>query len=74
MKLSEIDIYKIGDTIQMAGAIYNGEGRTILCLYPGEKVEKVEVMEMTLDEWKTFLRQTDLRLQRKRDESPNGSR
>lgn len=56
----DLDIYKIGDTIQMAGAVYNGEGRTILCLFPGEKVEKVEVMEMTSDEWKTFIRQTDL--------------
>lgn len=61
MRFKDLDVYAIGDTIQIAGAIYSGEGKTFLCLFPGEKVDlPQEVLEMSLDEWKQFLFQTDV--------------
>ena len=61
MKLKDLDIYAIGDTIQMAGAIYSGEGKTFLVFFPGEKNDlPQEILEMDADEWKKFLFQTDV--------------
>ena len=63
----KIDIKKVGHTIQIAGAIYTGEGKTWLCMLPGEKLPGVdagsvrqELVEMTLEEWQAFLHQADI--------------
>lgn len=37
MKLSDIDILKIGNTIQLAGAVFIGEGKMFLCLFPEDR-------------------------------------
>ncbi len=37
MKLSDIDILKIGNTIQLAGAVFVGEGKMLLCLFPEDR-------------------------------------
>jgi hypothetical protein len=61
MKLKELDIYAIGDTIQMVGAVYSGEGRMYLCLFPGERTDLPQVvLEMDSPDWQSFLRQTDI--------------
>lgn len=61
MKLKELNVYAIGDTIQIAGAIYSGEGKMFLCLFPGEKADlPQEVLEMDLADWEKFLFQTDV--------------
>jgi hypothetical protein len=61
MKFKELDVYAIGDTIQIAGAIYQGEGKTFLCFFPKEKDDlPLEALEMDIDEWKKFLFQTDV--------------
>ncbi len=61
MKFKDLDVYAIGDTIQIAGAIYQGEGTTLLCFFPKEKNDlPQEVLEMDADEWKKFLFQTDV--------------
>jgi hypothetical protein len=65
MKLKDIDLHKIGNTIQLTGAIYQGEGLTLLIPVPGEELPfgtdaEVSILTMTHAEWKTFLRQTDL--------------
>src|ERR1043166_4967941 len=64
MRLGEVDLLKFGHTIQMAGAVYIGEGKVILALFPDEvgKTEglPVETLDMDLDDWTQFLRQTDL--------------
>lgn len=39
MKLSDLNILSIGHTIQMAGAVFTGEGKVFLCLFPGERGE-----------------------------------
>lgn len=37
MKLSDIDILKIGNTIQLAGAVFIGEGKMFICLFPEDR-------------------------------------
>jgi hypothetical protein len=61
MKLKDIDLCAIGNTIQMAGAVYSGDGKAFLCLFPDERHDlPLEVLEMDSEDWKVFLRQTDL--------------
>jgi len=62
-KLSDVDLLKIGNTIQMAGAVYVGEGRLFLAMFPEDRgVEGLETVELDMDlaDWERFLRQTDL--------------
>lgn len=62
MQLSDLDLRKFGNTIQLAGAVYTGEGKTYLCMCPNEDApekEDIEVLLMDSDEWKEFLRQSD---------------
>ena len=82
MKLKDIDIHAIGNTIQITGAIFSGEEQMFLCMFPKdggdiysgptpgeypeftelgtEEVFTVDVLDMDLDDWNTFLRQTDI--------------
>jgi len=60
MQLKDLDIYSIGNTIGMIGAVYTGEGKTFVTLFPGERLEHdVEELPMTTEEWQQFLLQTD---------------
>lgn len=62
-KLSDADLLKIGNTVQMAGAVYVGEGRMLLAMFPDDRdVEGLEtvVLDMDLSDWERFLRQADL--------------
>jgi len=61
-KFEDLDLLKVGHTIQLTGAVYSGEGKTFIMMFPedqGDDNEKVE-LDLSLDEWKTFIRQTDL--------------
>jgi hypothetical protein len=72
MKFEELSIRSIGNTIQFVGVVYQGEGKTLLCLFPGEELEShtrevlgyegcdCKTLEMSLLEWQAFIRQTDL--------------
>lgn len=74
MKLDEIDLLKIGNTIQIAGAVYVGEGQVILAMFPEERGAlskgasfegtegslSVECLDMDLADWTRFLLQTDV--------------
>lgn len=62
MKLSDIDIKKFGNTINLVGSIYEGEGHTLLCFFPGETADgsSAVTLDMTPGDWETLLRQTDL--------------
>jgi hypothetical protein len=59
--LKDLDIHAIGNTIQLVGAVYQGNGKTYLAILLGEDVEgaEVEVLKMDLHDWEAFLRQTD---------------
>ncbi len=60
-KLSDLNILDIGNTINLAGALYSGNGKTYLCFFPEDKDDlSHEILEMSKDDWATFLRQTDL--------------
>lgn len=60
MQLKDLDIHSIGNTIGMIGAVYTGEGKTFVTLFPGEELEHpVEPLPMTAEEWQRFLLQTD---------------
>ena len=82
MKLKDIDIHSIGNTIQLTGAVFQGEGQLFLCMLPANRGEiysgsvpgeypefsdtetdesfDVAVLDMDTEDWKTFIRQTDL--------------
>jgi len=76
LRLDQIDLLKFGHTIQMAGAIYIGEGKVFLALFPDETGVLTENytyrktadgegfgiynLQMDRKEWEKFLHQTDL--------------
>lgn len=61
IKLADIDIYKIGTTIQLAGALWSGDGKNFLCIFPQEILgDDFSLLRMARDEWQRFLRQSDL--------------
>ena len=64
LNFKDLNLYDIGDTIQMSDALYVGKGKAILVTFPEdhEEVSKLPVhhMKMTDKEWEAFLRQTDL--------------
>jgi hypothetical protein len=64
LTLKDINLLDIGNTIQMAGALYIGKGKAYLVSFPDDQDEvrslPVEHLEMTVEDWQAFLRQTDL--------------
>lgn len=83
MELKEIDIHSIGSTVNLAGAVFAGEGKLLLCMFPEDRGElhgdtpsgypellsgpngtgttlELQVLDMDHEDWKIFLRQTDI--------------
>lgn len=63
MKLSDLNIYDIGHSIQLSGCIYSGNGKHFLCFFPDENAdlsESTEPLIMDREDWVKFIRQTDL--------------
>lgn len=69
MKLKDLDIHEIGTTTQIAGAVYYDHKREKFLLLPfpssrqslGEDLAGLaDILDMDLEEWHDFLRQTDL--------------
>lgn len=65
IKLSDLNIYDVGNTIQLYGAIYASKDKYYLLPLPGEDKEDLfefdaEVLDMNPAEWERFLNQTDL--------------
>lgn len=62
--LSEIKLLDIGNTIQLTGAIYTGNGHNYVCALPGELAEiepnEFVILDMDNQEWQDFLRQSDV--------------
>lgn len=60
--LSDINLYDIGSTFQIAGAIWASVDECLITLLPDkeEAVESMKLLPMDLSEWEQFLRQTDL--------------
>ena len=61
IKLDEMDIYDIGNNIQISGIIYSGKGNHYLAFLPGEIDDSsFRILDMELEDWKKFIRQSDL--------------
>jgi hypothetical protein len=61
MKFADFDLSAVGHEVQLVGGIYAGNGHAYLCYFPdyGQEYEPV-ALEMTPDDWKALLRQSDL--------------
>ena len=61
-KLTDLNIHDVGNTIQLSGAIYSGNGKDYLCFFPGEfdLSNEMTLLTMEMDDWKKFIKQTDL--------------
>ena len=62
IRLSDLDLLEVGNTIQIVGGLWQGNGKTFLTVLPDEDVAGTDVvlLKMNLAEWEMFLRQTDL--------------
>lgn len=65
IKLADLDLFTVGNQIQLYGAIYTGLGRIFLLPLPDEDSEELqavapEILEMDKGDWEKFLRQSDL--------------
>lgn len=62
LSLGDVDIHSFGSEIQIAGTIWEGLGKTFITLVPNKDVNTtdMDVMPLSLTEWETLLRQTDL--------------
>lgn len=63
IKLSDLNLLSFGNTIQIAGAIFQGEGKTFLAFFPEDANNQDHVLdrlELDLEDWNTLLRQIDL--------------
>jgi 5-methylcytosine-specific restriction endonuclease McrA len=61
MKLSDINLHDIGNTIQITGCIYSDKENHFLCFFPNEDPEGNFIhLEMDKADWEKFLRQTDI--------------
>lgn len=61
MKLDELNLLDVGVSIGLSGAVFSDTEKMYLCMFPDQDADlKQVVLDMPLDDWKTFLRQTDL--------------
>jgi len=61
IKFSDIELLDVGSTIFLTGSIWSGNGKSYLCLFPEQELEKeISVLKMTLEEWGKFIRQSDI--------------
>lgn len=60
--IGDLDVRQVGVSIRMAGTIFRSADQTFVCLFPWEEEREgeVEMLEMDLDQWRRFLRQTDV--------------
>jgi len=62
--LDDINILDVGNTIQISGAIWSGNGCDYFCFFPSEfektSGNEFKILNMNLEEWKKFIRQTDI--------------
>jgi len=64
IKLDDINLLDVGNTIGLTGNIWTGnDGVSYITLFPQFSLEELgdlEVIEMDLEDWKKFIRQTDI--------------
>ncbi len=73
LKFSDLDLLKIGNTIAMSGAIWQGEEKTFITLFPDQELdEEVFILKMSLGDWEKLVRQSDLLEVQILQNGPNG--
>lgn len=73
-KFSDLPLHTFGHSVQMAGALYVGDGKSYLFTFPDDAVEgEVERVDMTLDDWKALVQQTDMLDMELLVQQPDGS-
>jgi len=61
VKLNDLNILDIGNTIGLVGAVFGGKGATYLALFPDQEIEgDTNVLDLDRGDWVKMLRQTDL--------------
>jgi len=62
LKFEDMELLEFGNSIQLGGVIYSGKGKNLICLIPneGDINDEFNVLDVSTDEWKKILRQTDL--------------
>ena len=62
MKFEELDLLKIGNTMEISGVVYE-DGIDAIVIYLPDNHDPVELHEMfpTLEEWQQIIRQSDLK-------------
>lgn len=61
MEFKDLDIKTIGHEVLLVGGVWAGNDQTLVCLFPSEEQEgDLHVLDMTPEEWKSLLRQSDL--------------
>lgn len=62
MKFSDIDLRRVGINILLHGAVFADEDQAFYLPFPnsGSALPPLTTIDMTLDDWKVFLRQADL--------------
>ena len=62
IKLSDINLLDIGNEIQICGTVWSGKGVCFVTQFPNknEDLSELQKLLLSLNDWQTFLRQTDL--------------
>lgn len=61
VELKDINLLDLGNTIQISGMMMSdGTGKTLLIPLPDEVIGPLTVLALSNEDWKTFLRQTDI--------------
>lgn len=59
LQLKDIDIHELGNQIQIAGVLMQGNGKSLAVYFAKSDLEVPEVVQMSEEDWKTFLHQVD---------------
>lgn len=59
-RLEEINLRELGNSIYLSGMVLSGNNETFIVPTPNGEIHDLSCLQLTLEEWKTVLRQTDL--------------
>jgi len=73
--IDQLNIFDLGNTIQVSGVIYADKEVVYLCMMPDEPLEEreVRVLDLSQEDWKKLIRQTDLMEVEVFENAPDGS-
>ena len=60
IKLSDINLLDVGNTITISGGVWAGNGKTYIVMFPDEELGEVEILQMERADWEKFLHQADM--------------